>query len=92
MGRLDAVQDDDDVELVQALGQVGQAHGLGAEARGELLAALQRAVGHGHWASGAAAKWVAQLDHLARADEQHAGLGEVLEQLASQAHGGGMPC
>jgi hypothetical protein len=30
-----------------------------------------------------------QLDHLARAHEQHADLAEVFEQLAGQAHGGG---
>ena len=64
-----------DVELGQARRQVGQAHRLGAEARRQLLAALERAVGHRHRASAArAAKWVAdQLDHLAGADEQHLG-------------------
>ncbi len=56
MGRELAVQDADDVELVQALGQVGQADGLGAQVAGELFAALQGAVGHGHGARVAGGK------------------------------------
>mmetsp|Transcript_53731 Transcript_53731/g.126521 ORF Transcript_53731/g.126521 Transcript_53731/m.126521 type:complete len:236 (-) Transcript_53731:776-1483(-) len=79
----------DDVELVQPLGQVGEPHRLGAEAGGQLLAALQRAVGHRHvaWRLGGE-MGRRQLDHFASADEQHAGACQVLEQLAGQAHGG----
>ena len=55
-----AVQRHDDVELVQARRQVGQPHRLAAEARGQLLAALQRAVGHARCDFGSrAAKCVA---------------------------------
>ena len=51
---------------------------------------FERAVGHGH-AAGLAGGEVRghQLDHLAGADEQHAGLAQVLEQLGGQAHRGG---
>jgi hypothetical protein len=74
---------------VQALGQVGQAHDLGAKAAGQLFAALQRAVGDGDGLRLARGKvGGGQLDHLAGADEQHA-RGQVFEQLAGQAHGGG---
>ena len=58
--------------------------------RGELLAALEGAVGdrdgarvlRGEVGGG-------QLDHLAGADEQHLDLGQVLEQLPGQSHRGG---
>ena len=74
--------------------QVGQPHRLGAEAAGQLLAALQRAVGDRHRAAAArAAKWVAdQLDHLAGADEQHLDLAQVFEQLRRQPHRRPPPC
>jgi hypothetical protein len=81
---------DDGVELVQPLRQVGQAQRLRAEAAGELLAALERAVGHRH-AARLARREVRgdQLDHLAGADEEHVQLAQVLEQLAGQPHGRG---
>ncbi len=84
---------DDGVKLVQALGQVGQAHHLAAKAGGKLFAALQRAVGNGD-SLGVLGGEVrgAQLDHLARAHEQHLDLGKVFKQLAGQAHGGCRPC
>ena len=69
-------------------GRSASADRLAAEARAELLAALERAVGDRHArAAVRAAKCVAdELDHLAGADEQHLGLAQVLEQLRGQPH------
>jgi hypothetical protein len=60
-----------------------------AEAGGQALAALQRAVGHRH-RLGRTRREVRghQFDHLAGADEEHLHLGQVLEQLRRQPHRG----
>ena len=79
----------------QPLGQVGQARSPRPPKRcGELLAALQRAVGDGDATSGCcAAKCVAaELDHLAGADEQHALVGEVVERCAAPGAPRRRPC
>ncbi len=81
---------DHGIELVQAVGQVGQPHDLAAEAGGKLFTALQRAVGDGE-ALGVLRREVGggEFDHLARAHEKDADLRQVFEQLPGQAHGGG---
>ncbi len=81
---------DHGVELVQPRRQLGQAHHLGAEARGQRLATVQRAVGNGHAARLAGSEMGGgQLYHLAGADEQHPDVGQVFKQLAGQSHRGG---
>ena len=78
---------DDRVELVQAAGQVGQAHHFGAKAAGELFAALQRAVGNRHRLGVAGSKVRGrQVNHFAGADKQNLDFAQILEQLAGQAH------
>ncbi len=74
-------------------GQVGQPHRLAAEARGQLLAAFERAVGDGDGLRllGREVRG-REVDHLAGADEQHARLAQVLEQLARPGARRRRPC
>jgi hypothetical protein len=78
------------VLAVQPRRHIRQPQRLRAQPAGQLLAALERAVGHGH-GLGAARGEVRgdQLDHLARADEQHVQLIERAEELHRLAHGRG---
>ena len=74
---------------MQAIGQVGQAQGLGAVARGQSFAALESAVGYGHGLRFARRKVGGdEFDHLARTYEQHLDLAQVFEQLRGQAYRG----
>ncbi len=81
---------DDDVELGEPCRQVGEREGRRREARAELVGARsQRAVGDRDRARMARREvGRRELDHLARADEQHLGLAQVLEQLRGEAHRG----
>ena len=73
---------------MQPHGQVGQADHLGAKARREGFATLQRPVGDGHGSRLASSKVGGhQFDHLACADEQHVDVAQVFKKLAGQAHG-----
>jgi len=79
---------DDGVKLVQAVGQIPQTHHLTAKAPGQLLPALQCAVGDGNglWVFGREVRG-AQLNHFARADKQYVDPAQVLKQIACQPHG-----
>ncbi|ABA50496.1 hypothetical protein BURPS1710b_3601 [Burkholderia pseudomallei 1710b] len=80
----------DDVELVHARGQIGERHRAAAEALGELRAALGGAVRDDELARALRGEvGRAELDHLARADEQHALLRDLLEDALREAHGRG---
>jgi hypothetical protein len=77
---------DDDVEFREAIGQVGEGEGRRVEARAELVRARSAAVGDRHLARLARREVRrGELDHLARADEQHLRLAQVLEQLRREA-------
>ncbi|MCY1236029.1 hypothetical protein D9M72_486650 [compost metagenome] len=83
-----------DIELMQALAQVGQADRVGGQALagellGQFLAALDGAVGHHDLARLLRGKVRrAQLDHLARADKQHALGRDAFKNPLRQPHRG----
>mmetsp|Transcript_53732 Transcript_53732/g.126531 ORF Transcript_53732/g.126531 Transcript_53732/m.126531 type:complete len:410 (-) Transcript_53732:254-1483(-) len=81
---------DDDVELAQHLAQFGQRQLRGPQTLGQQAAALGTAVGHAHLQRLLRGEMGGdKVDHLACADEQHAPVGQVVEQLLGQAHGRG---
>ena len=78
------------IKLVQTIGQIPQTHHFAAKTAGQLLAALQGAVGNGNGFGVFGSKVRgAQLDHFARTHKQHLDLAEVFEQLARKAHRSG---
>ena len=98
-GALDRTQADDGqaacsarhhgVELMQPRGQLGQTQARRAKSCRELLATFERAIGHAH-GPGCARRKVRgdKLDHFASADEEHADVLEVLEELRRKSHRG----
>ena len=87
IGSVLAVHDTTTSNSCRRCGMSARRMRLGAEAAGQLLAALQRAVGQRHrprLARGEMRRH--QFDHLAGAHEQHPDVAQVLEQLRRQAH------
>jgi hypothetical protein len=81
---------DDRVVLVQTGRKLRQAQRLRTEARGQTFTSFERAIGDRHALGGLGGEVRGhQFDHLAGADEQHVHVGQLLEQLTGQTHGGG---
>ena len=78
---------DDSIKFMQAIGQFGQAHDLGAKLSCQLFAAIHAAVGNGHAARIFGGKVSDhQFNHLTRTHKQHFDFAEVFKKLACQSH------
>ena len=77
------------VELMELIMQAGECHGLSTVLARQGLTAGHGSIGHhdAHGPLGAEVRQ-AEVDHLARANEQHRGLGEVSEDLLGELHPG----
>ena len=80
---------DDDIGFGEVLGGIRKGQGIGRETRGEGLRMLQCPVGDDHPFHIRLCQMLRrQFDGFAGADQHHAGLVELAEQLAGQFHAG----
>lgn len=80
---------DDDISFGEVLGGIRQGQGIGRETRGEGLRMHQRPVGDDHPFHIRLCQMLRrQFDGFAGADQHHAGLVELAEQLPGQFHAG----